>query len=188
MRDGDELEIRHVDRHRHRTMLSLFAAASLVFTLPTAPLAPAAPAVARSTAPQMMDFFGGLQQGLAKVMAGSYDEAEVKGLIERQIKMKPCIMYSMSTCPFCSKAKEAITSMGSLYTVVELDEEDNGMAIKAELAGITGQTSVPQVFIGGEFIGGCNDGGIGGVMPLKSTGELEQRLIKAGALVPGARI
>ena len=55
-------------------MLSLFAAASLVFTLPTAPLAPAAPAVARSTAPQMMDFFGGLQQGLAKVMAGSYDE------------------------------------------------------------------------------------------------------------------
>ena len=61
-------------------------------------------------------------------------------------------------------------------------------AIKAELAGITGQTSVPQVFIGGEFIGGCNDGGIGGVMPLKSTGELEQRLIKAGALVPGARI
>ena len=133
-------------------MLSLFAAASLLaFTLPTAPLAPAAPAVARSTAPQMMDFFGGLQQGLAKVMAGSYDEAEVKGLIERQIKMKPCIMYSMSTCPFCSKAKEAITSMGSLYTVVELDEEDNGMAIKAELAGITGQTSVPQVFIGGRL-------------------------------------
>ena len=152
-------------------MLSLFAASLLAFTLPTAPLAPAAPAVARSTAPQMMDFFGGLQQGLAKVMAGSYDEAEVKGLIERQIKMKPCIMYSMSTCPFCSKAKEAITSMGSLYTVVELDEEDNGMAIKAELAVITGQTSVPQVFIGGEFIGGCNDGGIGGVMPLKSTGE-----------------
>ena len=168
-------------------MLSLFAA-SLAFTLPTAPLAPAAPAVARTNAPLMMDFFGVLQQGLAKVMAGSYDEAEVKGLIERQIKMKPCIMYSMSTCPFCSKAKEAITSMGSLYTVVELDEEDNGMAIKAELAGITGQTSVPQVFIGGEFIGGCNDGGIGGVMPLKSTGELEQRLIKAGALVPGARI
>ena len=75
-----------------------------------------------------------------------------------------------------------------MFTVVDLDVEDGGMATKAELIGITGQTSVPQVFIGGEFIGGCNDGGIGGVMPLKESGKLEDMLIKAGALVPGARI
>ena len=50
--------------------------------------------------------------------------------------------------------------------VVELDEEEGGMAIKAELAGLIGRTSMPAVFVGGEFVGGCNDGGMGGVKSL----------------------
>lgn len=165
--------------------LTLFVALATGFTVPAA--RPAAAAIARSPAPAM-NFFAGMQQGLTKVMAGSYDEAEVKAALERQIKMKPCVMYSQSSCPFCKKAKETIEATGAMFTVVDLDVEDGGMATKAELIGITGQTSVPQVFIGGEFIGGCNDGGIGGVMPLKESGKLEDMLIKAGALVPGARI
>ena len=72
--------------------------------------------------------------------------------------------------------------MGAMYTAVDLDDEDNGMAIKAELAGITGQTSVPQVFIGGQFIGGCNDGGLGGVVKLDQQGRLDELLKAAGAV------
>jgi hypothetical protein len=45
-----------------------------------------------------------------------------------------------------------------------------------------------QVFVGGTFIGGCNDGGIGGVLPLHKSGKLEELLIGAGALCKGARI
>lgn len=41
---------------------------------------------------------------------------------------------------------------------VELDERDDGNAIRYELSQITGRTSVPQIWIGGEFVGGCNDG------------------------------
>lgn len=85
--------------------------------------------------------------------------------------------------------------MGSILSVVDFDSEDcdalsacSGGAMKVELMKITGQSSVPQVFIGGEFIGGCNDGGLGGVKPLKASGQLEERLIKAGALVKGSRI
>ena len=33
-------------------------------------------------------------------------------------------------------------------------------AIKSQLKEKTGQTSVPQVFVKGNFIGGCNDGGV----------------------------
>jgi glutaredoxin len=107
------------------------------------------PASSRTVAPRAhapsMDLFGGLKQAMYKTMAGNYDEAEVRGRLERQIKMKPCVMYADSSCPFCQQAQKALTSMGAVYSVIELDSEDDGMAMKAELIAITGQSSVPQV-------------------------------------------
>lgn len=41
---------------------------------------------------------------------------------------------------------------------VELDEMDEGNAIRYELSRITGRTSVPQVWIAGKFVGGYSDG------------------------------
>ncbi len=66
--------------------------------------------------------------------------------------------------------------------MVELNEVDGGYATRAELAKITGRTSVPAVFIGGEFVGGCNDGGLGGVNTLDRSGKLSSMLRDAGAL------
>ncbi len=129
-----------------------------------------------------------LSQMVTKMQAGSYDEAEVKAKVERMIKMKPALMFATTTCPFCEKARKEIRSMGAVMSEFDFDEEEDGMAVKAELIGITGQTSVPQVFIGGEFVGGCNDGGMGGVVPLKNSGKLEELLIKSGSLVKGATI
>ena len=40
------------------------------------------------------------------------------------------------------------------------------MATRAELANKVGRTSMPAVFAAGEYIGGCNDGGMGGVLTL----------------------
>ena len=56
------------------------------------------------------------------------------------------------------------------------------MAIRAELAVKTGRTSVPSVWIGGKYVGGCNDGGFGGVKPLQAEGKLVPMLRDAGAL------
>jgi len=129
-----------------------------------------------------MNFFADLQKGFAKLTAGDYDEEAIMARVQREIERKPCIMYSLSTCPFCAKAKSALDGMGAMYSVVEFDMDPDGWAVKAELSTITGQTSAPQVFVGGEFVGGCNDGGKGGVLPLQATGELAQMLSKAGAL------
>ena len=41
---------------------------------------------------------------------------------------------------------------------------------------VTGKTSVPQVFVKGQFIGGCNDGGLGGTVPLLKSGKLQEML------------
>lgn len=47
-------------------------------------------------------------------------------------------------------------------------------ATRSALAAKTGQTSVPQVFVKGQFIGGCNDGGMGGTLPLLANGTIKQ--------------
>jgi len=57
-----------------------------------------------------------------------------------------------------------------------------GYALRAELAERTGRTSVPAIFVGGEFVGGCNDGGMGGIMSLEREGKLRGMLTAVGAL------
>lgn len=59
---------------------------------------------------------------------------------------------------------------------------EGGYALRAELAEITGRTSVPAVFIDSEFAGGCNDGGLGGIMTLDRAGKLEAMLKPPGPL------
>ena len=71
---------------------------------------------------------------------------------------------------------------GVSYKAIELNEIEGGYALRAELAELTGRTSVPALYVGGEFVGGCNDGGLGGVMTLDRDGQLKALLEKAGAL------
>ena len=75
-----------------------------------------------------------------------------------------------------------LDSLNVEYTVLELNQIDEGYALRAELAEKTGRTSVPAVFVGGEFVGGCNDGGLGGVVTLEKSGRLVPMLTTAGAL------
>ena len=72
--------------------------------------------------------------------------------------------------------------LGAKYTVVELDTDMDGKAIRAEMADLVGRTSVPAIWIGQQFVGGCNDGPMGGIMKLQEAGELPGLLKNAGAL------
>jgi len=65
---------------------------------------------------------------------------------------------------------------------VELNEVTDGYALRAELAAETGRTSVPALFVDGQFVGGCNDGGLGGVLTLDKAGTLKPLLAGAGCL------
>jgi len=57
---------------------------------------------------------------------------------------------------------------------------DEGKQIRAVLAERTRRTSMPNIFIGGQGVGGCNDGP--GIMTLQKQGELVPMLQKAGAM------
>lgn len=75
-----------------------------------------------------------------------------------------------------------LNDYGAKYEVIELNQVPDGYPLRAELAEKTGRTSVPALYVGGQFVGGCNDGGMGGVLTLDKAGELKPMLQKAGCL------
>ena len=48
---------------------------------------------------------------------------------------------------------------------------DNGEALQDALSSVTGKGTVPQVFINGQFIGGCDD-----TMEANAAGNLDEML------------
>jgi glutaredoxin 3 len=67
------------------------------------------------------------------------------------------VMFSKSYCPYCVRAKGLLGELGVQFEVVELDQRGDGSRIQDELARMTGQRSVPNTFIKGSSIGGCDD-------------------------------
>ena len=100
------------------------------------------------------------KQTVADLVAGEYDKELRSESIRKFISNDSVAMYSFTTCPFCRKAKDYLDRESIPYRAIELDELDGneGNEIRAELGRMTKRTSVPSIFIGGEYIGGCNDG------------------------------
>lgn len=119
---------------------------------------------------------------MARLRAGEYDKQGVNKEIDQTVSSSPVVIFAQSDCKFCAKAKSLLDSLQANYEFVELDAMgDKGDAIRLELHGRTGRATVPNIFIGGENIGGYGDGNPG-LEPLHSSGELEGHLKAAGAL------
>ncbi|RMB98890.1 hypothetical protein DUI87_24434 [Hirundo rustica rustica] len=66
------------------------------------------------------------------------------------------MIFSKSYCPYCNKVKELFNSMRVEYYALELDVTDDGASIQQVLAELTNQRTVPNVFVNGTHIGGCD--------------------------------
>ena len=64
-------------------------------------------------------------------------------------------MYTTQVCPYCVRAKMLLKQKG----VTDIDEirVDLNPAERDTMIKITGQRTVPQIFIGGTHVGGCDD-------------------------------
>lgn len=64
-------------------------------------------------------------------------------------------IYTKGYCPYCQRAKSLLEEKGVQYTEFPIDEkpELRGEMIKRAKGGST----VPQIFISGQHIGGCDD-------------------------------
>ncbi|XP_057442933.1 glutaredoxin [Lotus japonicus] len=89
----------------------------------------------------------------------------------------PVFVFSKTYCGYCKRLKDLLTQLGATYKVIELDTERDGDGIQSALAEWTGQRTVPNVFIGGKHIGGCDT-----VLEKHRAGQLVPLLNDAGAI------
>ena len=83
--------------------------------------------------------------------------------------MQPNVeIYTWSRCPFCIRAKSLLDEKGVEYTEYCIDGDETARAKMAERAG---RRSLPQIFIEGQHIGGCDD-----LHELESKGSLDSLL------------
>ena len=68
--------------------------------------------------------------------------------------MKDVIIYTTKTCPYCYKAKSLLKSLDVSYQEVSVDFNSK---LRAEMASMAGKTSVPKIWFGEDYVGGCDD-------------------------------
>ncbi|KAM3319110.1 glutaredoxin [Capsicum chacoense] len=72
------------------------------------------------------------------------------------VSSNPVVVFSKTYCGYCTRVKQLLSQLGATFKVIELDRESDGNEVQAALLEWTGQRTVPNVFIGGEHVGGCD--------------------------------
>ena len=89
--------------------------------------------------------------------------------------MQPVKMYSTQVCPYCVHAKALLKQRGvEAIEDIRVDLDPAQRATMMELTG--GRRTVPQIFIGDTYVGGCDD-----LVELDRRGALVPLLTGAGA-------
>lgn len=68
--------------------------------------------------------------------------------------MSKVVMYTTGICPFCIMAKRIFDDMKVPYEEIRVDKYPEK---RQEMMEITNRRTVPQVFIGDHYVGGCDD-------------------------------
>ena len=88
--------------------------------------------------------------------SGASSEA-VKTKVQTLIKDNKVMVFSKSTCPFCVKTKSLLKQIGVNAKIVELNTSSDGSSMQNYLQELSGQRTVPNIFIGGKHIGGNSE-------------------------------
>ncbi|MDX1836456.1 glutaredoxin 3 [Legionella taurinensis] len=82
--------------------------------------------------------------------------------------MTTIVVYSTGYCPYCSRAKQLLDSKGVHYDEIRVDDNP---ALRDEMIHKSGRRTVPQIFINGQHVGGCDD-----LYALEQQGRLDKLL------------
>ncbi len=90
--------------------------------------------------------------------------ADAKAFVARTIAdpAQPVVMFALEWCEFCWSVRRMFAKQGISYRSVDLDSveyqaDNRGGEIRAALSARTSVSTIPQIFVGGEFVGGCTD-------------------------------
>ncbi|WP_193073326.1 glutaredoxin 3 [Pseudomonas sp. FME51] len=82
--------------------------------------------------------------------------------------MTDITIYSSNYCPFCIRAKQLLDRKGAAYNEIRVDGKPD---VRAEMTRLAGRTSVPQIWINGTHVGGCDE-----LIALERSGKLDTML------------
>lgn len=83
--------------------------------------------------------------------------------------MKKIEIYTKPTCPFCREAKNLLIAKNVVYEEIDIVENPHKKEEMLQRSG--GKTTVPEIFVEGKLIGGCDD-----LYELEEDGKLNQIL------------
>lgn len=69
--------------------------------------------------------------------------------------MAKILMYSTGVCPYCVRAEQLLRAKG--VTEIEKVRVDLDPVRRDEMMEKTGRRTVPQIYIGETYVGGCDD-------------------------------
>lgn len=83
--------------------------------------------------------------------------------------MKQVEIYTSPLCGYCHAAKRLLTKKGAIFTEIDVSRDPDQRRTMMQRA--NGGRTVPQIFIGGEHVGGSDD-----LHAMEHAGKLDQML------------
>ena len=84
--------------------------------------------------------------------------------------MKPIEIYTTPICGFCAAAKRLLSAKGASFNEIDVMMNPGKKSEMVQRA--NGGRTVPQIFIGDQHIGGCDD-----LYALEKSGKLDALLV-----------
>mmetsp|Transcript_26192 Transcript_26192/g.62036 ORF Transcript_26192/g.62036 Transcript_26192/m.62036 type:complete len:205 (-) Transcript_26192:154-768(-) len=132
------------------------------------------------------------KQSVADAIAGEYDREAITAEVQAAASASPLVLFTWESSPACKKALKLLAETGAVPTIVRLDAPwSEGNVRRAALGRLTSKSSVPSIWIGGQYVGGCDDGpsdDAPGLVPLAFRGTLFDKLQAAGALQAAGKV
>ena len=98
---------------------------------------------------------------------------QIRDFIENAIEENRVMLFMKGTphqpaCGFSARTAACLNTLGVQYAALDILPDPR---IRQELSGLSGWPTVPQLFVDGELVGGCDI-----VAEMYETGELAQKL------------
>jgi cysteine synthase A len=96
------------------------------------------------------------------------------------VREHPVVMFALEWCEFCWAVRKLFARLGVACESVDVDavrfqQDDMGLRLRAVLRARTGAPTMPQIFVGGQLVGGCTD-----LFDAMRSGDLQRQLDAAG--------
>jgi cysteine synthase A len=116
----------------------------------------------------------------APVQAPVVADADAERFVSDAVRQHAVVMFALEWCEFCWTARKLFARLAVPFESIDVDavrfqRDELGVRIRAALRQHTGSPTMPQIYVGGQHLGGCID-----LLDAMHSGELQRRLDAAG--------